>query len=258
MAPIALTIAGSDSGGGAGIQADLKTFAAHEVYGLSTTTAVTAQNTLTIESIHVLPSKIVEQQIHSVASDFDIQAIKTGMLVNSEIVEKVGTCITSLNLSNVIIDPVICSTSGVRLLTEDGVKTLMNVLLPTALVVTPNIEEAEILTGRTITSPYDTREAGRQILDMGPESVVITGEAFSEKEIVDVFVSNQEIVELRGFQIDSANTHGTGCTFSAAIAACIALGKTPLEAAKRAKKYVENGIRTGLKIGHSKRPLNHF
>ena len=134
----------------------------------------------------------------------------------------------------------------------------MDVLLPTALMVTPNIEEAEVLTGRTISSSNDTREAARQILDMGPESVVITGESFSEKEIVDVFVSNQEIVELRGVQIDSANTHGTGCTFSAAIAALIAIGKTPLEAVKSAKKYVENGIRTGLKIGHSKRPLNHF
>ena len=258
MAPIALTIAGSDSGGGAGIQADLKTFAAHGVYGLSATTAVTAQNTSAIESIHVLPSEIVEQQIDSVASDFDIHAIKIGMLVNSEIVRKVGTCITSLHLSNIIIDPVICSTNGVRLLTEDGVKTLMDVLLPTALMVTPNIEEAEVLTGRTISSSNDTREAARQILDMGPESVVITGESFSEKEIVDVFVSNQEIVELRGVQIDSANTHGTGCTFSAAIAALIAIGKTPLEAVKSAKKYGENGIRTGLKIGHSKRPLNHF
>ena len=128
MAPIALTIAGSDSGGGAGIQADLKTFAAHGVYGLSATTAVTAQNTSAIESIHVLPSEIVEQQIDSVASDFDIHAIKIGMLVNSEIVRKVGTCITSLHLSNIIIDPVICSTNGVRLLTEDGVKTLMDVL----------------------------------------------------------------------------------------------------------------------------------
>tara|TARA_Y100000588_G_scaffold393658_2_gene510528 strand:+ start:2322 stop:3098 length:777 start_codon:yes stop_codon:yes gene_type:complete len=258
MATIALTIAGSDSGGGAGIQADLKTFAAHGVYGLSAATAITAQNTFTIESIHVLPSQIVEQQIHSVASDFNIQAIKTGMLVNSEIIETIGKCITSLPLPNVIIDPVICSTSGVRLLTEDGVKTLMDVLLPNALMVTPNIKEAEVLTGRTITSLNDTHEAACQILDMGPESVVITGESFSAKEIVDVFVSNQEIVELRGFKIDSANTHGTGCTFSAAIAAFIALGKTPLEAATCAKKYVENGIKTGLKIGHSKRPLNHF
>ena len=258
MAPIALTIAGSDSGGGAGVQADLKTFAAHGVYGLSATTAITAQNTFTIESIHILPSEIVEQQINSVASDFDIHAVKTGMLVNSEIVKKVAACITSLHISNVIIDPIICSTSGVRLLTTDGIKTLTDVLLPTALMVTPNIKEAEVLTGRTITCPTDTREAARQILDMGPESVVITGESFSEKEIVDVFVNNQEIVELRGVRINSANTHGTGCTFSAAIAAHVTLGETPLEAAIRAKKYVENGIKTGLSIGHSKRPLNHF
>ena len=135
---------------------------------------------------------------------------------------------------------------------------MTDVLLPTALMVTPNIKEAEVLTGRTITCPTDTREAARQILDMGPESVVITGESFSEKEIVDVFVNNQEIVELRGVRINSANTHGTGCTFSAAIAAHVTLGETPLEAAIRAKKYVENGIKTGLSIGHSKRPLNHF
>jgi hydroxymethylpyrimidine/phosphomethylpyrimidine kinase len=254
----ALTIAGSDSSGGAGIQADLKTFAALGVYGTSAITAITAQNTLGVTQTFPLPADLVTAQIEAVATDISLHATKIGMLANSAIAEAVAATIQEMDLPNVVVDPVLVAKSGDRLLDEDAVQTLTQELLPRALLVTPNIPEAELLSGRTIASRDDVREAARRIRALGPTAVVITGGHASGDEVIDVLFDGKQFSEFHTRRIDTRHTHGTGCTFASAIAAYLALGCSLAEAAEQAQKYVAGAIRHALAIGRGHGPLDHF
>jgi hydroxymethylpyrimidine/phosphomethylpyrimidine kinase len=269
---IALTIAGSDSSGGAGIQADLKTFAAFGVYGASAITAITAQSTKGIEADAPLSADLVTAQIEAVAGDLTIHATKVGMLVNAAIVEAVAAAIAELDLPLVVVDPVLVSSSGEPLLDEDGVRALCAELLPRARVVTPNIPEAEALSGRRIRSPDDAREAARRIHDMGAAAVIITGghgrwdrdegsgprAQGSQRPIVDLLFDGREFHEFRVPRVDSRHTHGTGCTYASAVAAGLALGRALPDAAARAQQYVAGAIAHAPGIGHGRGPLDHF
>jgi hydroxymethylpyrimidine/phosphomethylpyrimidine kinase len=266
---IALTIAGSDSSGGAGIQADLKTFAAFGLYGASAITAVTAQNTLGITAMLALQADLVTAQIEAVAGDLTIHATKVGMLANAAIVEAVAAAIAELDLPLVVVDPVLVSSSGERLLDEDGIRALCAELLPRARVVTPNLPEAEALSGRRIASLDDAREAARRIQYMGPAAVIITGgHAFSSShdaprtphlsEVVDLLFDGHSFHEFRAPRVDSRHGHGTGCTYAAAVAAGLALGLELPAAAARAQQYVAGAIAHAPGIGRGCGPLDHF
>jgi hydroxymethylpyrimidine/phosphomethylpyrimidine kinase len=254
----ALTIAGSDSGGGAGIQADLKTFAALGVYGTSAITAVTAQNTQQVTGITALAADFVTLQIETVAADIEIHATKTGMLANAAIVEAVAAAINELELPNLVVDPVMIAKSGDALLDPDAVRAICRQLLPLARVVTPNIPEAEALTGRRLSSLADLRDAAQQIHDLGPSAVVIKGGHATGAEIVDLLFFEKRVIELRTPRIETRNTHGTGCTFASAIAAGLARGLSVPEAVAGAQSYVAGAIRHALAIGHGHGPLDHF
>jgi hydroxymethylpyrimidine/phosphomethylpyrimidine kinase len=253
-----LTIAGSDSGGGAGIQADLKTFAALGVYGTSAITAVTAQNTMGVTAISVLSSDMVTAQMEAVAADFTIDATKTGMLATAAVVEAVAAAIEELELPLVVVDPVMLAKSGDRLLDEDGVRALRAELLPRALVVTPNLPEAAILSRMPVGSPAETREAARRIRALGPSAVLVKGGHGEGDEVVDLLFDGEQFVELRTPRLRSRHTHGTGCTFASALAACLALGVPLAEAAARAQQYVAGAIAGGLALGRGQGPLDHF
>jgi hydroxymethylpyrimidine/phosphomethylpyrimidine kinase len=254
----ALTIAGSDSSGGAGIQGDLKTFAAFGVYGVSAITAVTVQSTMGVERVAPLSADLVTAQIEAVAGDIAVDATKIGMLANAAIVEAVAAAIRELELPLVVVDPVLVSTSGERLLDGDGVQTLCTELLPLARVVTPNIPEAEALSGRRIGSPEDAREAARRIRDMGPSAVIITGGHGPGAVVVDLLLDGDAFHEFRTPRVDSHRTHGTGCTFASAVVASLALGRALPDAAGRAQQYVSGAIAHAPAIGHGRGPLNHF
>jgi hydroxymethylpyrimidine/phosphomethylpyrimidine kinase len=254
----ALTIAGSDSGGGAGIQADLKTFAAHGVYGTSAITAVTAQNTIGVSGVVALSTDIITLQIEAVAGDIGVDAVKTGMLATAAIVEAVAAAIDTLELPSVVVDPVMIAKSGDRLVEDDAVAAIKAELLRRAFVVTPNIPEAEVLAGMTIASLADAREAARRILALGPGAVIVKGGHLDGPEVIDLLYDGREFHEFRGPRVESRHTHGTGCTFSAAIAANLALGHSLREAVERSKHYVARAIRRGLAIGHGHGPLDHF
>ena len=255
---VALTIAGSDSGGAAGIQADLRAFAAHRVFGTSAITAVTAQNTLGVTAVHVVPADIVTAQIEAVAADFPLDAVKTGMLATTAIVEAVAAAIESLQLPRVVVDPVMVAASGARLLEEEAVEALRRELLPLAAVVTPTAPEAEALTGRPVRTVADAREAARAIRRLGAAAVIVKGGHLEGPEVVDVLDDGREVVELRGPRVPGTSTHGTGCTFSAALAAGLALGLPLAEAAARAKAYVADAIRSAPGLGRGHGPLDHF
>jgi hydroxymethylpyrimidine/phosphomethylpyrimidine kinase len=262
---VALTIAGSDSSAGAGIQADLKTFAAFGVYGATAITAVTVQSTRGVEAITPLSSDLVTAQIEAVAGDLTIAATKIGMLATAAIVEAVAAAIKELELPLVVLDPVLVSTSGERLLDADGVQAMCLELMPLARVITPNILEAEALSGRRIGSPAEAREAARRIHDMGPAAVIITGghgpgtkDQGPGTEIVDLLFDEGRFHEFRTPRIDSTHTHGTGCTFASAIAAGLAHGRSVSDAAARAQQYVAGAIAHAPGIGHGRGPLNHF
>ena len=264
---IALTIAGSDSSGGAGIQADLKTFAAFGLYGATAITAVTAQSTKGVDAIAPLSADLVTAQIEAVAGDLAIDATKIGMLANAAIVEAVAAAIQELELPLVVVDPVLVSTSGQRLLDDDGVQALCNELLPLARVVTPNIPEAEALSGKRIVTMTDAREAARRIHDMGARAVIITGghgaegmghRAEGTGQVVDVIFDGHAFHESRVAYVESTNTHGTGCTYASAVAACLALGRDLPDAAARAQQYVAGAIAHAPGIGSGRGPLNHF
>lgn len=254
----ALTIAGSDSGGGAGIQADLKTFAAHGVFGTSALTAVTAQNTRGVTAWSALPPDLVRAQIDAVASDIGADAVKLGMLANRAIIEAVAAALRAMDARNVVLDPVMVAKGGARLLEEDAVEALRSLLLPLADIVTPNIPEAEVLTGRPLETFADMQDAARLILRMGPHVVLVKGGHREDPESTDVAVTATDAFELRGPRIPTTSTHGTGCTLSSAIAANLALGLEVREALVRAREYVEGAIRHAPRIGHGHGPLNHF
>jgi len=254
----ALAIGGSDSGGGAGIQADLKTFAAHGVYGTSAMTAVTAQNTVGVLGIHPVPVEFVILQIEAVVSDLGCDALKTGMLASAAIVEAVAAAVEALDLPGLVVDPVMIAKSGDRLLAGDAVHALQTVLLPLARVVTPNVPEAEVLAGIPIGSVADMHEAGRRILALGPAAVIVKGGHLPGNEVVDLVIERRGIGELRGPRVPGPHTHGTGCTFAAAVTAGLALGRSLEEAARLAKAYVVGAMTAGIPLGRGHRPLDHF
>jgi hydroxymethylpyrimidine/phosphomethylpyrimidine kinase len=254
----ALTIAGSDSGGGAGIQADLKTFAAHRVFGTSAITAVTAQNTLGVTMWRALATDLVTAQIEAVAGDIGADAVKVGMLASAAIVEAVAAAIAELDLPHVVVDPVMVAKGGDRLLDEDAVGAIRTELLPRAHVVTPNVPEAEVLSGLTIRSIDDMRAAGERILKLGPRVVLVKGGHLDGPESIDIVCTAQGTFELRGPRIASRHTHGTGCTLSSAIAANLALGLDDRTALTRAREYLEGAIRHAPGIGRGHGPLDHF
>jgi len=260
--PKALTVAGSDSGGGAGIQADLKTFMAFGVYGMSAITAVTAQNTLGIGGIHLIPPEMVAAQMEAVWTDMGADAVKTGMLGSPEIVAAVAESLRRHGVRNLVVDPVIYSTSGHRLLSEEAQERLARELLPMALLVTPNLMEAEILAGRKIRRQEDLEYAAKKILALGPKWVLIKGghrdfDSGSEAAI-DFLTDGTMAIEIRSRRIDTQNTHGTGCTLSAAIAAGLSLGLTVAEAAGSAKEYLTGALETARKVGRGQSPVNHW
>ena len=253
-----LTIAGSDSGAGAGIQADLKTFAALGVYGTSAITAITAQNTAGVTAVSAVESDIVTAQIEAVAGDIDIHATKTGMLASAAIVEAVAAAIRDLDLPMVVVDPVMVAKSGDALLDDDGVRAIRAELLSRALVVTPNIPEAEILSGLAIRSLADAREAAKRIRASGKCAVIVKGGHAAGDDIVDLLFDGDGFTEFPTRRIATRNTHGTGCTFASAIAAHLALGRSLHDATARAQAYVAGAIRHGLAIGKGHGPLDHF
>ena len=256
----ALTIAGSDSGGGAGIQSDLLTFAAHGVHGLSTVTAVTAQNTHEISRTHALPPAVVAEQIATVAADFPIAAAKTGMLANGSIVAVVCERLAALAIPPVV-DPVLVSTSGSPLLDESGFRLLKARLLPLAAVVTPNRMEAERLSGMKITSLAGAREAARRIRDLGAAAVIVTGGHLDGTgTVVDVLDDGSGVVEIATARVGGpagSRTHGTGCTFSAALTAGLAIGLALPAAAEDAQRYVAAAIRQACRFGRGRSVLGH-
>jgi len=254
----ALTIAGSDSGGGAGIQADLKTFAAHRVYGTSAITAVTAQNTLGVSAWQALPSDLVSAQIEAVVGDIGADAVKIGMLANAAIVEAVAAAIHDIDPPHVVLDPVMIAKGGDRLLEEDAVHALRAELLNRVHLVTPNIPEAEVLAEIPIRSLDDMRKAGRRILTLGPRVVLVKGGHLDGPESIDIVCTRDDEFELKGPRIQSRNTHGTGCTLSSAIAANLAQGLSDREALTRAREYLEGALRNAPAIGKGHGPLGHF
>jgi hydroxymethylpyrimidine/phosphomethylpyrimidine kinase len=254
----ALTIAGSDSGGGAGIQADLKTFAAHGVYGMSAITAVTAQNTLGVIDWVALSADFVTAQIEAVVEDIGVGAVKTGMLANAAIVEAVAAAVKSLDLPQLVVDPVMIAKGGDRLLDIEAVHAIRTELLPLAHVVTPNVPEAEVLAEMQIRSLPDMHEAGRRIAGLGPRVVLVKGGHLAGPESIDVAVTQDGATELRGPRFLTQHTHGTGCTLASAIAANLARGRTDMDAIAAAREYVEGAIRHAPGLGKGHGPLAHF
>ncbi|MFQ5691751.1 MAG: bifunctional hydroxymethylpyrimidine kinase/phosphomethylpyrimidine kinase [Nitrospinota bacterium] len=256
--PTALTIAGSDSGGGAGIQADLKTFTALGVYGASILTALTAQNTVGVQGVHAVPPAFVAQQFDSVCSDLPVGAAKTGMLADADLIETVAAKIEEYAVRPLVVDPVMVAKSGDRLLAEGAQEALVRRILPLAEVITPNLGEAEVLAGIPVRKPEEMREAAKRMRDFGCGAVLVKG-GHLRGEAVDLLYDGSDFTEFRSARIDTRNTHGTGCTLSAAITARLAQGRSLKDAVRGAKDFITDAIRsapTGIGSGHG--PLNHM
>ncbi|OYT19394.1 MAG: bifunctional hydroxymethylpyrimidine kinase/phosphomethylpyrimidine kinase [Nitrospira sp. UW-LDO-01] len=253
-----LTIAGSDSGGGAGIQADLKAMSANGVFAMSVITAITAQNTEEVTDVFELPSSIIASQLDAVFDDFDVAAVKTGMLSSTAIVEIVVKMLTLQKIATLVVDPVMVSKSGHPLLRPDAVDAVKTQLLPLAFVVTPNIHEAQQLSGIQITSLADARRAAKVIHGFGCKHVLIKGGHLLSERATDLLYDGRFFNVLKGEFIETRHTHGTGCTFASALAAHLARGRSVLDAAQAAKAYVTQAIRHGLAIGHGHGPTDHF
>lgn len=270
--PCVVTVAGSDSGGGAGIQADLKTLTALNVYGASVITALTAQNTKGVQDIHIAPISFIEQQMDSVLSDIRISALKTGMLPSAGIIRSVAQCIRRYDVPFVVVDPVLVATSGDSLVRDDTRNALVANLFPIATVITPNLPEAERLTEMRIKSASDIRRACETLIGMGCNAVLLKGghtvESGSEddtlEERIDTSVASDVLYDGKSFEVfsrprvDTDNTHGTGCTLSAAIAAFLAQGKDIRNAVEAAKSFVFRAIQDGIDVGQGHGPLNHM
>lgn len=255
-----LSIAGSDSGGGAGIQADIKTISALGCYAATAITAITVQNTIGVEAVHPVPASIIKGQIEAVLSDIGADAVKTGMLQSAEIVQAVSETLRKHKVRNLVIDPVMVSTSGHRLLEEDAIASLRTELIPLARVITPNIPEAEILLeGERLETQEALPEATRKLADMYGVSVLLKAGHLKEDKLIDYFydAETSELLELPSKRIQTRNTHGTGCTMSSALAALLAKGQTLQEAAKGAKAFIANAILAGAEyeIGHGHGPV---
>jgi hydroxymethylpyrimidine/phosphomethylpyrimidine kinase len=254
----ALTIASSDSGGGAGIQADIKAFQANGAFALSVIVALTAQNTKTVSAIHPLPVDFIKAQIDAVFDDFEITGVKTGMLYSSEIVKAVSGRLRRLKVPNLVVDPVMISKGGVELLNPDAVDRMKSDLFPLAALLTPNIHEAERLAGMTIKTMEDARVAAEKIRNLGCPNVLIKGGHLEDRPATDYLDEGGMGTLIPGDHIETTSTHGTGCTYSAAIAAHMARGKPLKEAVLSAKRYITEAIRHGLSIGHGNGPTHHF
>ncbi len=248
--PKALTIAGSDSGGGAGIQADLKTFLALGVHGISIITAITAQNTKEVTAVHDIPADIIEKQIDAVLSDIGADAVKIGMLSNSEIIKTISKKLKKYNVKNIVLDPVMVAASGAKLLEDSAIESLKKELIPLALIITPNISEAEALANFKIKTLEDVKKAAKEILKLGCKAVLIKGghSDIKNDKIIDIFYDGKSLIEIKNKKINKTG-HGTGCTLSSAIAANIAKGMELKEAVKNAINYVHNALEQGFKVG---------
>jgi hydroxymethylpyrimidine/phosphomethylpyrimidine kinase len=253
----ALTIAGSDSGGGAGIQADLKTFSALGVYGTSALTAITAQNTRAVTAVFELPAEVVAAQIDAVVADIGADAVKTGMIASSELIRVVAGRVREHRLSPLVVDPVMVAKSGDRLLREEAVEALRRELVPLATVVTPNLPEAGVLVGRAVRSPDEMRAAAADIVGLGARSVVVKGGHLAG-DPVDVFYDGERYLELPARRVETTSTHGTGCTLASAIAALLARGQGLEAAIRGAKAYLTAAIERAYPIGHGHGPVHHF
>lgn len=254
----ALTIAGSDSGGGAGIQADLKTFGALGVFGTSAITAITAQNTTGVRGVEMVSTALILSQIDAVLDDIGAGAIKTGMLGTAEVVEAVARRLREGVTAPIVVDPVMIAKSRHRLLAEDAVAAMVRHLLPLATVLTPNAPEAEALTGYPVRTEADAREAARRLLDLGPRAVIVKGGHLETDDVVDLLLDGQHFHEARGPRHATRHTHGTGCTFAAAIAAHLALGHELPEAFRLSRAYLDGAIRHAPGLGQGAGPVDHF
>ncbi|AGC46574.1 phosphomethylpyrimidine kinase [Myxococcus stipitatus DSM 14675] len=257
--PTALTIAGSDSGGGAGIQADLNTFSYHRVHGTTALTAITAQNTRGVTRVDVMPAEAVAAQMDAVAEDLRVGAVKTGMLVNADIISVVAWRLKSLKLGALVVDPVMVSRAGARLIDDSAVGALKQHLLPLADIVTPNRHEAELLAGLELRTLEDMQEAARRIHQLGPRAVLVKGGGMTgELRGLDVWFDGERMETLFLRAVKTQNTHGTGCTLSAAITAGLALGQDAREATRRAKEFVTAALEHPLHLGQGHGPFSHF
>lgn len=257
--PVMLSIAGSDPSGGAGIQADLKTASAMGVYGATVVTALTVQNTMGVTGIHAVPVGFIAAQYQAVVDDLDVRAVKIGMLGTIEVVEAVASMLRQHPVPAVVLDPVMIATSGDRLVPEDAVAAIRELLVPLATIVTPNVPEAEVLAGVTITSEDDLESAGRSLLVLGPQHALVKGGHLTGEQSVDVLVSADGVRRLTAPRVRTANTHGTGCTLSSAIAARLAQGDSVTEAVEGAKSYLTRALVAGaaLTVGHGNGPVDH-
>jgi len=254
-----LTIAGSDSGGCAGLQADLKTFAALQTHGLCAVTAVTAQDTKHVHSSLEIPEALIAQQIQVVLEDIGADAVKTGMLSSGKIVDCVASQLQRYQVTRLVVDPVMVSTGGNRLLEQNAVGQLVTKLLPMATVVTPNVAEAEVLVKRTLRTPEEFQTAAKEICSMGPRTVVIKGGHLEDPDhAIDLFYDGTKFLRLKGARVPTRNTHGSGCTFAAAIAAHLGKGYSTEESVTRSKQYVQEAIQHSLSLGRGNGPLGHF
>ena len=257
----ALTIAGSDSSGGAGIQADIKTMTANGVYAMSAVTALTAQNTTGVESVMEAAPEFLRQQIRMVVTDIFPDAVKIGMVSSSALIQVIADCVKEFNLKNIVVDPVMVATSGAKLISDDAILTLKERLLPLATVITPNIPEAEVLCGTKIQSPDDMESAARIIYDQYGASVLLKG-GHKLNDANDYLFGNLDGGErmgrwFNGKRIDNPNTHGTGCTLSSAIASNLAKGKSLVESVQSAKNYLTCALAAMLDLGKGSGPMNH-
>ncbi|MEA5537372.1 bifunctional hydroxymethylpyrimidine kinase/phosphomethylpyrimidine kinase [Crocosphaera sp. XPORK-15E] len=257
--PVALSIAGSDSGGGAGIQADLRTFAFHQVHGMSAIACVTAQNTLGVTHVVALSVEMVKAQIEAVMVDIGAQGVKTGMLFNSDIIKTVAQAVSNWSIQQLVVDPVMVSRTGAKLLDDQAIAALKYELIPKALIVTPNRYEAQILSSLAINTLDDMKKATEIIYQLGAKFVLVKGGGMAEElQGVDVWFDGKTWEILSIETIETKNTHGTGCTLSAAIAANLALGKEPYLAVVDAKNYVTTALKYSLDIGKGTGPVGHF
>jgi hydroxymethylpyrimidine/phosphomethylpyrimidine kinase len=255
-----MTVAGSDSGGGAGIQADLKTFAAHGVYGTSVITAVTAQNTVAVTGVLELESELVERQMDAVLTDIGADAVKTGMLASGKIIEAVARKIREHQVTNLVVDPVMVAKSGHHLLADEAVDAMRRLLIPLARVVTPNLPEAEALVGFPVHDAGTREEAARVLVDLGARAALVKGGHGSETDAVDLLFESgsRRLSSFRAPRVETRNTHGTGCTLSAAIAARLALGDELEAAVSGAKSYLTEALLAGINVGRGHGPVDHF
>lgn len=257
--PVALTIAGSDSGGGAGIQADLRTFAFHCVHGTSAITCVTAQNTLGVNRVDALAPEAVVAQIEAVARDIGVGAVKTGMLLNAGIIAAVAECLQGLGLPSMVVDPVMVSRTGAQLIDDTAIATLRDRLIPLGAIVTPNRYEAQILSGLEVSTLEEMKAAARRIYELGAAAVLVKGGGLGGNlRGVDVWFDGSELEVLESETVETPHTHGTGCTLSAAIAANLAMGENLRRSVELAKEYLTQALKHSLAIGKGQGPVGHY